>query len=72
MPQVEAIRDIIDHGGIAVVTRPPELKETLEKLQYNVDLVVTDSQVIMDVDKVVPPQIPLTTFPFWKQQTKVI
>jgi len=62
MPQVEAIRDIIDHGGIAVVTRPPELKETLEKLQYNVDLVVTDSQVIMDVDKVVPPQIPLTTF----------
>ncbi len=29
MPQAEAIRDIIDHGGIAVVTRPPELKETL-------------------------------------------
>jgi len=62
MPQVEAIRDIIDHGGIAVVTRPPELEEALEKLHYNVDLVVTDSQVIMDVDKVVPPQIPLTTF----------
>jgi len=62
MPQVEAIRDIIDHGGAAVVTRPPELEATLKRLSYKVDIVVTDSQVIMDVDKIVPPQIPLTTF----------
>jgi [FeFe] hydrogenase H-cluster maturation GTPase HydF len=62
MPQVEAIRDVIDHGGVAVVTRPPELRDTLEKLSYKVDIVVTDSQAIMDVDPQVPPQIPLTTF----------
>ncbi|MEJ5229359.1 MAG: [FeFe] hydrogenase H-cluster maturation GTPase HydF [Pseudothermotoga sp.] len=62
MPQVEAIREVIDFGGTAVVTRDTELAETIEKLSKNIDIVVTDSQVVMKVDKIVPMEIPLTTF----------
>ncbi|WP_041081057.1 [FeFe] hydrogenase H-cluster maturation GTPase HydF [Thermotoga profunda] len=62
MPQVEAIREIIDFGGTAVVTRDVELADTLTKLSNNVDLVVTDSQVVMKIEKIVPEKIPLTTF----------
>lgn len=62
MPQVEAIREIIDHAGTAVVTRDTELVRSLEKLNFEVDLIVTDSQAVMRVEKMVPKDIPLTTF----------
>lgn len=62
MPQVEVIREVIDFGGTAVVTRDCELADTIEKLSKKVDIVVTDSQVVMKVEKIVPRQIPLTTF----------
>lgn len=62
MPQVETIREIIDFGGTVVVTRDCELTDTLAKLSNNVDIVVTDSQVVMKIDKLVPTKIPLTTF----------
>lgn len=62
MPQVEVIREVIDFGGTAVVTRDLELHDTLTKLSNGVDIVVTDSQVVMKVEKIVPKEIPLTTF----------
>ncbi len=62
MPQQLAIRDIIDAGGIAVVTRETELKETLESLKENPALVITDSQVFEVVNKIVDKEIPLTSF----------
>ena len=62
MPQQLAIRDIIDANGICVVTKESELKETLQSLNKKPALVVTDSQVFEEVDKIVPRDIPLTSF----------
>ncbi len=62
MPQQLAIRDIIDANGISVVTKESELKETLQSLNKKPALVVTDSQVFEEVDKIVPRDIPLTSF----------
>ncbi|MEN3008320.1 [FeFe] hydrogenase H-cluster maturation GTPase HydF [Pseudothermotoga sp.] len=70
MPQVEAIREVIDHAGTAVVTRDTELTNALEKLNFKVDLVVTDSQAIMRVEKIVPRNISLTTFSILESVSK--
>jgi len=70
MPQVEAIRETIDHAATAVVTRDTELARALEKLDFKVDLVVTDSQAIMRVEKIVPRDIPLTTFSILESVSK--
>ncbi len=61
LPQVQLIRDCLDHGMKCIVTRDTELKETLKE-QKNVDLVVTDSQAFKFVASVVPEEIPLTSF----------
>lgn len=62
MPQQLGIRDIIDAGGIAVVTKETELEETMKSLGKKPKLVITDSQVFEFVNKVVPKEIPLTSF----------
>ena len=62
LPQQQTIRDILDSGAIAVVTRDNELEETLEKLGINPALVITDSQVFENVSRIVPKEIPLTSF----------
>ena len=62
MPQQLAIRDIIDSGAIAIVSKETELEETLSKIKGKIALVVTDSQVFEYVNKIVPKEIPLTSF----------
>ena len=63
LPQQQTIRDILDTGATAVVVRDSELADTLEKLgDTKPALVVTDSQVFGKVDKIVPPDVPLTSF----------
>ena len=62
LPQQLAIRDIIDSNAVAVVTKETELKETLDSLKQNPALVITDSQVFKFVSKIVPEEIPLTSF----------
>ena len=61
LPQVQFLRDCLDHGIKAVATRDTELAETLEGLN-RIDLVVTDSQAFKYVSSVVPEKIPLTSF----------
>lgn len=61
LPQVQVLRDCLDHDMKAVVTKETTLKETLQDLR-RVDLVVTDSQVFDLVDQEVPPEIPMTSF----------
>lgn len=61
LPQVQLIRDCLDHGIKSYVTRDVELKDALLELE-NVDLVVTDSQAFNEVDKMVPLNIKLTSF----------
>ena len=62
LPQQQVIRDLLDHGAIAVVTKESELRETLEQLGKRPALVVTDSQVFAKVDADTPKEIPLTSF----------
>lgn len=61
LPQVQLIRDCLDHAMKAVVTRETELEATLSE-QRKIDLVVTDSQVFKLVSGIVPEDIPLTSF----------
>jgi len=62
LPQQQTIRDILDIGATAIVTRDSELKETLKNISKKPKLVITDSQVFEKVDKEVPQDILLTSF----------
>lgn len=62
LPQQQAIRDIIDAGAISVVTQVEQLDEVLKGLDKKPSLVVTDSQAFGRVMKLVPRDIPLTSF----------
>ncbi len=62
LPQVQVIRDALDHGARAMCVRESELAETLEKLDEKPVLVITDSQAFRAVDRIVPDDIPLTSF----------
>lgn len=61
LPQVQLIRDCLDHGIKCYVTRDSELEEALKDLKH-IDLVVTDSQAFDYVSKLVPKDVPLTGF----------
>lgn len=62
LPQQQTIRDILDSGATAIVTRDSELEDTLNKLGTKPSLVITDSQAFAKVDKLTPADIPLTSF----------
>lgn len=62
LPQQQTIRDILDVGGIAVVAKETELKETLDALDGKIKMVITDSQAFRVVSEIVPESIPLTSF----------
>ncbi len=62
LPQQQTIRDILDHGAIAVTAKETELKETLLSLGKKPRLVITDSQAFQSVAADVPEDIPLTSF----------
>ena len=62
LPQQMTLREILDAHATAVVCQPEEIPETLEKLNNNVKLVITDSQVFGKVAKCIPKSIPLTSF----------
>jgi len=62
LPQVMAIRDVLDHDGVAVVVKERELKHALSGLGRPPKLVVTDSQAILKAAADTPPSVPLTSF----------
>lgn len=62
LPQVQAIREILDQTAICVVTQPEQLRRTLSLLKEPPRLVVTDSQVFGTVRSIVPEEILLTSF----------
>lgn len=61
LPQVQAIRDLLDHNAVAIVVQPQQIEQVL-KLNLPVKMVVTDSQIIDAVRVLVPQSTPLTTF----------
>ena len=62
LPQQQTIRDILDVHATAIVTRETELAQTLDSLKNPPALVITDSQAFGFVSKIVPADIPLTSF----------
>ena len=62
LPQQQTIRDILDAGAVAVVTKETEFRETLEHLGKKPRLVITDSQAFARVSAETPEDIPLTSF----------
>ncbi len=62
MPQVKALRDILDADGIPVMCKERELLAALRSLAGKPALVVTDSQVFPQVAADVSMDVPLTSF----------
>ena len=62
LPQQQTIRDALEAGASALVCRDTELAETLKALRRPPRIVVTDSQAFGRVAKIVPPEVPLTSF----------
>ncbi len=62
LPQVQVIRDVLDHDGIAIVCKEREVDAFLRKMNPKPVLVITDSQVFPKADAAIPRDIPLTSF----------
>lgn len=62
LPQVQTIREILDHKGLALVCQTEELPTMLSKLSQKPKLVITDSQAFGAVNALTPADIPLTSF----------
>ncbi len=60
LPQQQTIRDILDSGAACVCVRDTELDALLKKITPS--LVITDSQAFGRVSKIVPGEIPITSF----------
>ncbi|HBS85304.1 MAG: [FeFe] hydrogenase H-cluster maturation GTPase HydF [Bacteroidetes bacterium GWF2_38_335] len=61
LPQVMALRDVLDNHCICIIVRETELEDFF-KLGIKPALVVTDSQAFKFVSSIVPKEIPLTGF----------
>ena len=62
LPQVQAMREVLDHNAYCIVVKEHHLAGALARLNKPPALVVTDSQAFEQVDKITPPQVPLTSF----------
>ena len=62
IPQVQAIRDALDHEAWCIVAKENAIGAALANMKEPPVLAVTDSQVFGPVSKAVPPEIPLTSF----------
>lgn len=61
LPQVQVIRDCLDHGIKTYVVRDTELVDAIKDLK-DIDLVITDSQAFKEVDAMIPKDMKLTSF----------
>lgn len=61
LPQVQVIRDCLDHGIKTYVVRDTELNEAINEL-HDIDLVITDSQAFKEVESIIPKEMNLTGF----------
>jgi [FeFe] hydrogenase H-cluster maturation GTPase HydF len=62
LPQVQAIRDILDNEAVAIILKEREVDSFLKKTKIKPALAVTDSQVFVKADASIPHDIPLTSF----------
>ena len=62
LPQVQAIRDLLDGDALCMVVKERELRSALDRLKTPPKLVVTDSQAFLKVAADTPVDVPLTSF----------
>jgi [FeFe] hydrogenase H-cluster maturation GTPase HydF len=62
LPQVQALRDVLDNDSISIVTKETEYPAVLPLLKRKPDLVVCDSQVVDLMMAETPEDIKTTTF----------
>jgi [FeFe] hydrogenase H-cluster maturation GTPase HydF len=62
LPQVQAIRDLLDSDSYCLVVKERELRRALGNLKTPPKLVVTDSQAFLKVAADTPRSVPLTSF----------
>ncbi|HJV49141.1 MAG TPA: [FeFe] hydrogenase H-cluster maturation GTPase HydF [Geothrix sp.] len=62
LPQVMAVRDVLDGAGLALVVQARELSKALSSLKHLPALVVTDSQAFQSVARDVPDSVAMTSF----------
>lgn len=62
LPQVQALREILDRDATAVVVKETGLAEALHRLERRPDLVITDSQAFKQVAAALPWGVRLTSF----------
>lgn len=61
LPQVQLMRDCLDHGMTVSAVKPAELPFLLENLK-KIDLAVVDSQIFGEIEGLIPEDIMLTSF----------
>ena len=62
LPQVQTIRDLLDHKCVVVSTTVDLLEQSLEALKKPPKLIITDSQAFQSVYEKKPPESLLTSF----------
>lgn len=62
LPQVQMLRDILDHRCMSIVLQPEEIPAFFKRTDLRPDIVVTDSQAFGKVAPLIPPGMPLTSF----------
>jgi len=62
LPQVQSIRDLLDHDALCMVVKERELTAALNMMKQTPKLVVTDSQAFLKVAADTPPDVPMTSF----------
>lgn len=62
LPQVQAIRDVLDNDAVCIVLKEKEVDAFLRKTNIKPALVITDSQIFNKADAMIPKDIPLTSF----------
>ena len=62
LPQVQALREILDSNCTAVVCKTADYSGTLKNMKNPPALVICDSQVVDLMVQETPPEIPCTTF----------
>jgi len=62
LPQVMAIRDVLDHDCINIVLKEDQVQNFFETTTIKPALAVTDSQVFNKMKDIVPADVPFTSF----------
>jgi [FeFe] hydrogenase H-cluster maturation GTPase HydF len=70
LPQVMALRDVLDNDCICITLKETELEHFFKTSDIVPSCVVTDSQAFNYVSKIVPNEIPLTSFSILFAQLK--